>query len=404
MKELQAATATVATLRGAWVEYDTCLITAVKEKLTPRELLTANRMLGEGLPWDDEVYGKPAKPYDWVTGHIASDTNWGHMGKDRYELLLTDLTHSCTKMVQVSVPAWDFEAASDLPALTGEQYDKLCKSYFTVDLRKVTLYGGYALHLTAYNRGTKFINAYFNRWSQSRALEGTLKLAAEKENKVYDDFVKELDSERIAKTQAYKDKVAKKQKTIVKASVVVGAKESTQALRQVKGALTKAQNDLKARQEQVAPLVTENQKLKDFINSQNVKITGMAQRMAEMKAQALNTAGQLQSATSKLEMTEDAKREANPNYAMPGLADMKKQYEACMAFFNEASPMDTGTLTEVQVFQTLMAPDLARWGAGSHCSGGRTASGSPVPGGLLSPGAGPSGAGGGGFTPSAMQF
>ena len=75
-----------------------------------------------------------------------------------------------------------------------------------------------------------------------------------------------------------------------------------------------------------------------------------------------------------------------------------------MAFFNEASPMDTGTLTEVQVFQTLMAPDVARWGAGSTCSGGRAASGSPVPGGLLSPGAGPSGAGGGGFTPHAMQF
>jgi len=103
-------------------------------------------------------------------------------------------------------------------------------------------------------------------------------------------------------------------------------------------------------------------------------------------------------------MTEDAKREANPNYAMPGLADMKKQYEACMAFFNEASPMDTGTLTEVQVFQSLMAPDLARWGVGSHCSAGRAASGSPVPGAVLSPGAGPSGAGGGIVSPSQMQF
>ena len=73
VKEIHAPNATTATLKGAWVEYDTCLITAVKEKLTPRELLTANRMLGEGLPWDDEVYGKPATPYDWVTAHIASD-------------------------------------------------------------------------------------------------------------------------------------------------------------------------------------------------------------------------------------------------------------------------------------------------------------------------------------------
>ena len=123
-----------------------------------------------------------------------------------------------------------------------------------------------------------------------------------------------------------------------------------------------------------------------------------------MEAQALNTAGQLQSATSKLEMTEDAKRESNPNYAMPGLADMKKEYEACMAFFNEANPMDTGTDDDVQVFQALMAPDVARWGVGSTCSGGRAAAGSPILGGQLSPGAGPSGAGGGGFTPSAMQF
>ena len=200
------------------------------------------------------------------------------------------------------------------------------------------------------------------------------------------------------------NKAAKKQKVVVKASIVVGAREPTQALKQVKGAPTKAQNDLKARQEQVAPLVSENQKLKDFINSQNVKITGMTQRMAEMKAQALNTAGRLQSAISKLEMTEDAQRQANPNYAMPGLADMKKQYEACMAFFNEANPMDTGTVTELQVFQTLMAPDLARWGAGSTCSGGRAASGSPVPGTVPSPGAGPSGAGAGGISPSAMLF
>ena len=94
----------------------------------------------------------------------------------------------------------------------------------------------------------------------------------------------------------------------------------------------------------------------------------MAQRMAEMKAQALSTAGQLKSATSKLEVTEGAKREPTPNYAMPGLDDMKKQYEACMAFFNEANPMDTGTVTDVQVFQALMAPDVARWGAGSTCS------------------------------------
>jgi hypothetical protein len=404
VKEITGVTNTLATLGGPWVEYDTCLITAVKVHLTPRELHTANRMLGEGLHWDKNVYGKPAKPYDWVTAHIASEENWGHMGKERYELLLVDLTMSCTKMVKVHVPNWDFYAANDLDALTGDQYDKLCNSHAAADQKKVTLYDGYALHLTAHNRGMKFINAYFNRWSQSRSLEWTLKLAAEKEGKVYCDFLKELDSERSAKNQAYRDKAAKKQKVVVKTSVVVGAKESVQALKQVKGALTKAQNDLKARQEQVAPLVTENQKLKDFIKSQNVKITGMTQRMAEMKAQALNTAGQLQSATSKLEMTEDAKREANPNYAMPGLADMKQQYEACMAFFNEASPMETGTLTEVQVFQTLMAPDLARWGAGSTCSGGRAASASPVPGGLLSPGAGPSGAGGGGFTPSAMQF
>ena len=92
----------------------------------------------------------------------------------------------------------------------------------------------------------------------------------------------------------------------MKTSVVVEAKETTQALKQVKGALTKAQNDLKA-----------HQKLKEFINSQNAKITGMTQRVAGMKAQALNTAGQLQSATSKLEVTEGAKRGANPNYAMP---------------------------------------------------------------------------------------
>jgi hypothetical protein len=52
------------------------------------------------------------------------------------------------------------------------------------------------------------------------------------------------------------------------------------------------------------------------------------------------------------------------------------------------------------VFQTLMAPDLARWGAGSTCSGGRAASASPVATGMLSPGAGPSGAGGGGLNPS----
>ena len=103
-------------------------------------------------------------------------------------------------------------------------------------------------------------------------------------------------------------------------------------------------------------------------------------------------------------MIEDSKKEQNPNYTMPGLAGMEKQYDACMAFFNEANPMDTGTDDDVQVFQALMAPDVARWGAGSTCSGGRAASGSPVPGGLLSPGAGPSGAGGGGFTPSAMQF
>ena len=404
VKEIHSTTATVATLRGSWVEYDTCLITAVKVKLTPRELLTANRVLGDMLPWAGAEGDKPENPYEWVTDLIAPGTNWGHLGEDRYSMLSTVLTRSCTKMVKVSVPSWDYGAANLLPALTEDQYDKLCNSTSSADQKKVTLYMGYALHLTAYNRGMKFINAYFNRWSQSRALEETLKLAADKEGKVYDDFVKELDSERIAKDQAYKDKAAKKQKVVVKTSVVVGARESTQALKQVKGALTKAQNDLKARQEQVAPLVTENQKLKDFINSQNAKINGMTQQMAKMKAQALNTAGQLQSATSKLEMIEGSKKEAIPNYAMPGLADMKKQYEACMAFFNEASPMDTGTLTEVQVFQSLMAPDLARWGVGSHCSAGRTASGSPVPGGLLSPGAGPSGAGPSGFTPSAMQF
>ena len=364
VKEITGATATVATLRGSWVEYDTCLITAVKVKLTPRELLTANRMLGERLPWTEGGPGKPDVPYEWVSDLIASETNWGHLGEDRYDMLSTVLTRSCTKVVKVSVPNWDFDAANDLPALTGDQYEKLCNSHAAADQKKVTLYDGYALHLTAaYNRGMKFINAYFNRWSQSRALEETLKLAAEKEGKVYCDFLKELDSERSAKNQAYRDKAAKKQKVGVKTSVVVGAKESVQALKQVKGALTKAQNDLKARQEQVAPLVTENQKLKDFINSQNVKITGMTHRMAEMKAQALSTAGQLKSATSKLEMTEDSKRESNPNYAMPGFADMKKQHEACMAFFNEANPMDTGTLTEVQVFQALMAPDLGRWGA-----------------------------------------
>ena len=91
------------------------------------------------------------------------------MGEDRYELLLVDLTHSCTKMVQVSVPNWDYEAASDLPALTGDQYGKLCNSHAAADQKRVTLYGGCALHLTAHNRGTKFTNAYFNRWSQSRA-------------------------------------------------------------------------------------------------------------------------------------------------------------------------------------------------------------------------------------------
>ena len=36
---------------------------------------------------------------------------------------------------------------------------------------------------------------------------------------------------------------------------------------------------------------------------------------------------------------------------MPGLAYMKKQYDCCMAFFNEANPMDTGSINEVQVFQ-----------------------------------------------------
>ena len=107
---------------------------------------------------------------------------------------------------------------------------KLCNSHAAADQKKVTLYDGYALNLTAYNRGTKFINAYFNRWSQSRALEETLKVAAEKEGKVYCDFLKELDSERIAKDQAYKDKAAKKQKVVVKTSVVVGAKEPAQAL------------------------------------------------------------------------------------------------------------------------------------------------------------------------------
>ena len=126
VKEIHAATATVATLRGAWVEYDTCLITAVKVKLTPRELLTANRMLGEGLPWDDEGAGKPEGPYEWLAGHIAADTNWGHMGKDRYDILLAVLTRSCTKMVKVSCPNWELEAANDLPALTADQYGKLC--------------------------------------------------------------------------------------------------------------------------------------------------------------------------------------------------------------------------------------------------------------------------------------
>ena len=51
VKEIVGATATVATLKGPWVGYDTCLITAVKVKPTPRELLTANRMLGDMLPW-----------------------------------------------------------------------------------------------------------------------------------------------------------------------------------------------------------------------------------------------------------------------------------------------------------------------------------------------------------------
>ena len=53
VKEIVGTTNVVATLRGPWVEYDTCLITAVKVKLTPRELLTANRMLGERLPWTE---------------------------------------------------------------------------------------------------------------------------------------------------------------------------------------------------------------------------------------------------------------------------------------------------------------------------------------------------------------
>ena len=176
------------------MEYDTCLITAVKVKLTPRELLAANKMLGDGLHWGGGLYGRPAKPYEWVTDLIASDTNWGHMGKDRYELLLVDLTESCTKMVQVTYPNWDFDAANDLPALTGDQYEKLCNFHAAADQKnelKVTLYMGYALHLTAYNRGMKFINAYFNRWSQSRALEDTLKVAAEKEGKVYHEFLKQ---------------------------------------------------------------------------------------------------------------------------------------------------------------------------------------------------------------------
>ena len=87
------------------------------------------------------------------------------MGKDRYDILLTVLTRSCTKMVQVPVPNWDLGAANDLPPLTADQYEGLCNSGAAADQKKVTLYDGYALHLTAYNRGTKFINAYFNRWS-----------------------------------------------------------------------------------------------------------------------------------------------------------------------------------------------------------------------------------------------
>ena len=49
VKEITGVTNTLATLGGPWVEYDTCLITAVKVHLTPREMHTANRMLGEGL-------------------------------------------------------------------------------------------------------------------------------------------------------------------------------------------------------------------------------------------------------------------------------------------------------------------------------------------------------------------
>ena len=48
VKEITGATLAVATLRGPWVEYDTCLITAVKVKLTPRELLTANGLQDAG--------------------------------------------------------------------------------------------------------------------------------------------------------------------------------------------------------------------------------------------------------------------------------------------------------------------------------------------------------------------
>ena len=76
---------------------------------------------------------------------IASDTNWGHLGKDRYDMLSTVPTRSCTKMVKVSVPNWDFDAANDLPALTGDQYEKLCNSHAAADQKKVTLYDGYAL-------------------------------------------------------------------------------------------------------------------------------------------------------------------------------------------------------------------------------------------------------------------
>jgi len=98
VKEITGVTNTLATLGDPWVEYDTCLITAVKVHLTPRELHTANRMLGEGLHWDKNVCGKPAKPYDCTKQ--CYDITLGQ-SYERFITLAMLLRKLCTAKVMV---------------------------------------------------------------------------------------------------------------------------------------------------------------------------------------------------------------------------------------------------------------------------------------------------------------